>query len=258
MDDLMKSPSAIMEMIEDSDALKINKRLNLLDMNFFVFERNYQDLKLTISTFTNSEHTRLLFNAEESETILRHVVRMLHNFVAAAKSLVDHTRSVIREGYRGTEFYDEYNNQIKIRFSNNPLTAFIEGLRNYALHYSFPHCGVNVRVELDPTSGEYSEVVHFFMEKETLLRWSGWRDEQTDKKGKVTAVVDKGENFLKTAPDIIIVDQICNQYFEQIVDFHVWMHKRLEEIHLSELTWLREMNDGLRALLKPAGLGVTE
>jgi hypothetical protein len=234
MDDLMNNPAAISRMVYDSEAYQIYNRLLTLDTNLFVFEKNYRDLKLAISKFTSPENIDLLWNQQEAQTILNHIIRFFHNFLASAKTLVDHTRLLIREWYKETEFIDEYQSQIQIRFSKNPLSTFIEDLRNYTLHYSLPLCGVSIEVTTDKETEEQSENVAFFVEKETLMKWSNW---------------DKGKAFLEIADERIFVEEIADLYHEQVLDFHVWMNSRLEQIHAAELNWLTEMNSRVQELL---------
>ena len=63
---------------------------------------------------------------KEMHLVLGEVTRKLHNFIASAKTYIDHTRAVIRDWYAGTDFLKEYNKEIEHRFVGNPLTGFIE------------------------------------------------------------------------------------------------------------------------------------
>src|SRR3954454_3890374 len=114
-DDWLNNPGEISRRVRDSDAYKRYARLLTLDTNFFVFDRNYRDLKLAIDEFSKAERIPLLFDQSESQIILYHMVRLLHNYLAAAKMLVDHTRTLINDWYRDTQFIDEYKHQVNVR-----------------------------------------------------------------------------------------------------------------------------------------------
>lgn len=234
-EDWLNSPAEITQRVYQSDAYKIYTRLLTLDTNFFVFERNYQDLKLAIEMFSKPERIPLLFDQGESQVILNHMIRFVHNYLAAAKTLVDHTRTLINDWYKETAFLDAYQSQIKIRFANNHLSGFIEDLRNYALHFNMPITGLRIEVRNNPETKVQTERVTFFIEKKTLIQWSNWA---------------KGKKFLLEADKEIVIEKLVDEYFQQVLDFHRWMHQQLEEIHSAELHWLTEMNQRVQELLK--------
>ena len=68
----------------------------------------------------------------------REVVRLLHDYVAAAFSLVDATRVFVNEHYTDTGLLRVYNDRLKRDFSEAPLHRFLQDLRNYTLRYRLP------------------------------------------------------------------------------------------------------------------------
>jgi elongation factor P hydroxylase len=231
----LNSPSAIMNKVESSEAYKIYKRSLDLDQNLFVFERNYQDLKRAIEKCSQSEQIDLLLDRHQSEIILHHMCRFVHNFLASAMTLVEHTRIIIRENYVGTSFSTEYQGEIDKRFVNNPLHQFIQDFRNYALHYSLPITGFRISVKTDQVTGDQEERVVFFISKDTLLLWSGWKD------GKV---------YLEELNDEIPIENLIDDYFRLVFDFHSWLHKRLQELHKNDFDWLLRMQERINELTK--------
>ena len=232
----LNNPAEISRRIHSSNAYRIYTRLLTLDTNFFVFDKNYRDLKLAIDAFSQPEKIHLLSDNRESQIILYHMVRFVHNYLAAAKTLIDHTRTMINDWYKHTDFLGEYKEQIKTRFTNNELAGFIEDLRNYALHYSLPITGFRLQVTMNPETREQSERITFFIEKKSLLKWSNW---------------SKGKGYLQTANTEIVIEQIVDEYYRQVIEFHGWMHKRLDEIHFIELQWLDRMDQRLKELMTP-------
>lgn len=238
-EDWFDKPAEISRRIVDSDAYRIYQRLLTLDTNFFIFDRNYKDLKLAIDYCVKPEHIHKLFDHNDSQRVLLHMVRYLHNYLASAKSLVEHTRILIKDWYRQTDFIEEYNSQIKERFEGNPLSGFIEDFRNYALHYSFPLTSLHIDVTLDPETGiAKEERVIFCIQKDALLEWSGW---------------SKGRDYLMKFDQDILMENLVDEYYNQVINFHGWMHKRLEEIHAKELKWLNDMQKRIDELIKTIG-----
>ena len=60
---------------------------------------------------------------------------MLHNFLASASALIDHARKFYREMYESELQMPSYQSKITEAFSNDGLSQFVVGLRQYCLHY---------------------------------------------------------------------------------------------------------------------------
>ncbi len=159
--------------------------------------------------------------------ILREITRLLHNLVASAKSLVDHTRRFINAWYSGTDFLEEYQQEVEKRFVGNPVAGFVEDLRNYTLHYQLPPATALFEVRNELESKEQIATQTIVLNKADLLQWSNW---------------DKGKPYLEVADDRIVVQEIIGQYIQAVQAFHQWMRSRLMEIHAEELKWLAEMS----------------
>jgi hypothetical protein len=69
-------------------------------------------------------------------------MRALHNYVASASALVEHTRRIMRE--RSGPIVDEFERK-KRDVIAHPEVPFIHNLRNYVLHHSLPFIGHEVR-----------------------------------------------------------------------------------------------------------------
>lgn len=209
--------------IGESQAFAIESRFGTLDTNFYVFRVNYAELKALLSTTQTAE---LMFKYEETNRILQELTRLLHNFLASARSLVDHTRAVMKEWYGGTELHYEYTQEIQKRIISKELPGFIEELRNYALHYRLPVTTATVKVWYDPATSQQRENASLILEKPILLQWSGW-----------TA---KGKRFLLNADKEIRIETLVDQYFQDIQNLHQWISASLQNEHKELLKWLEE------------------
>jgi len=216
--------------VHNSFAAKVSGRLETLRINFYVFDRNYQELIRILEGIKNTEVWFKIWdpkNPEALDILLCETARLLQNFLASAKALVEHTQIVISSWYKSTEFLDEYHCQVTTRFRNNPLIGFVEELRNFGLHYSIPVTNANLELKIAEDRSSTTADFSLVLEKSILLEWSRW--------------TRKGKAYLSTAPDSIDIGVIARDYYQMIKDFHFWMYERLRSLHASELAWLDEM-----------------
>jgi hypothetical protein len=221
------NPEELAKEVNNSDAAIISGRLITLGRNYYVFNRNYQDITNLFEWVKKPEQILRLWdpqNRNELDTIINEVIRLFHNYLASAKTLVDLTRNVIPEWYKDTDFQNEYTAQISSRFSSSPIVGFIEELRNYNLHYSLPITKATLVMEKNPDTIDFN----FVILKRNLLNWKGW--------------TTKGKLYLDLSDDDIDLNKLVESYYQLIFEFHSWLEKRIREIHSKELLWLSEMN----------------
>ena len=223
-----KSYGELQDKIMNSEAYKIYRRLQRLKINFEIFRRNYDDFKSLLIKLEDTEWFLQLWqpkNRKELEIVLIEITRRLFNLVASAKSFIDYSRDIVRKNYSGTKFYKQYRKEVRVRFINNSMTQFVEDLRNYSVHYSFPLAEATVNAESD-LIGKGIHINHnIVLEKNNLLKWSNWQ---------------KGKAFLETSDEQIVVDDLMGKYFEAVSSFFKWTMERLRNLHSKELIWLEE------------------
>ena len=200
----------LIQEIHSSFAYRVHGRLETLRVNYFVFSRNYGELRRALEGFSNSKKTFELLDSrsrEKLDIIISEVIRLLHNYLTSAKTLIEHTRIVIREWYKETDFLQEYNDEVKARFSNNSLAAFIQELRNYSLHYTLPLANASFSVNMIEGGKGGTIDFAFILNKSSLLHWSGW------KKNK------QAMEYLNNSEDEISVNLISEEYFPKLKTF---------------------------------------
>ena len=166
-------------------------------------------------------------NRHQLNSVIYEILRLLHNFLASAKSLLSQTRVAVPSWYERTDFLKEYYEQVTSRFTNNPITKFIEDLRNYNLHYSLPITHATFSIHFEKETEKNNMSYSFVLVKSGLLEWSRWSKE--------------GKNFLRNSGDQIDIGNLVDEYYKQILDFHSWLINRLLEVHKEDLAWLAEM-----------------
>lgn len=229
MKNICDKPKSFQEHIELEQTIVNHKgreifgKIKEIERSIYIFQGNFKDLLQDINKFSQPDN--LVFfdvrNREKLESILIEIVRRLHNFVAAAISLVEHTRRIVRAMYKETPFIYDYQSELESRIISNEQIQFLHDLRNFTLHYDLPP----VAASLDLNVIEHKLVIDI----ELLKKWTNWKS------------IPK--KFLASqSSDIILIDLVKN-YAEIIFQFHDWLYNKQCEIH-------KEIFDELNALNK--------
>lgn len=149
------------------------------------------------------------------------VVRLFHNFLASAKSLIDHTRVFVEEHYEGTPLMQAYQQKIDADFTNDMLMKFIQDLRNYMLHRALPEGSMSFSITRNPDTNAQDMMSTIYIDKKGLLTWSKWTKPSL--------------SFLYAADDKIRISQISAAYGERVLGFTEWFDKRLHKHHETDI-----------------------
>ena len=116
-----------LDKLQNTEGWRISKRIEHLGISAYILKTNHDELVQRIEYFKRPEAMLLwdVRNRDQMPDYLKEVTRLLHNFVASAKTLVDHTRIIAREMYENTDFWKEYEAQIAQRLASNPLVQFV-------------------------------------------------------------------------------------------------------------------------------------
>lgn len=205
------------EKLAKSEARRYVDRLITLQKNYYVFDQNYQDLVRILDSENREKEMLVLWNLQNRASFVE-ILRLLHNFIASAQSLVDQTRVCINMWYKGTEFLEEYQVQVNSRFLNNPIAGFIQDLRNYNLHRSLPVTSARFTISEQKTLS-----FSFVLVKSAILDWDGWKQ--------------RGKKYLDTAEDQIDIRKLANSFHDLEFDFQEWLFARVIDIHREDLEW---------------------
>lgn len=98
------------------------------------------------------------------------VLRLLHNYLASAASLVDHSRRLVRG--IDQELADEFEKR-KAVVLDHPAVHLVMGLRNYLMHRALPGIGHTLSMTKVNTP-EATMESHVQLQASELCRWAGW------------------------------------------------------------------------------------
>jgi hypothetical protein len=202
--------------LSKTKGVEVSNRLDWLDYCLFIFEENYKALnEYTNSTQGADAAFEMFKDHAYSSSVHGHFVRHLHNYLVSSKSLVEHTRISMRSWYKDMPLLRIYEEEVKKIFVGDPLTAFIEELRNYCVHKS--PIGILTQHEL-AGEGPYNST---FIHKKSLLDW-----------GSLPKLAKEYLN--KFDEDIPIMDPI-SEYTDKVVSFRKWLRKEFEKYHAQEI-----------------------
>ena len=141
-----------------------------------------------------------------------HLIRYFHNFLAGAKTVVEHTRNMMRSAEISEEHRTAYQAQVDAIFADS-LSKFIEDFRNYMMHFGLPNL-----VHICSLPNERWEVV---IDMARLQAWDGW-----------TA---RSRQFIQSQPERIRLYALVEIYLNKTKTLHEWLVKSFETYYGSTI-----------------------
>jgi len=199
---------------------QIIQKIKLFSLSFEIFRANYGELRKLLVFHSQEQHALELWklrNRHLLEAFQKEVARLLHNFVASALSLVDHTRVHYRDLYEADGRFPEYKAEVKKRFQTNPLASFVRGLRQFCLHYKIPSIQSEMRYSREPPILES----RLQLIRGNLEEFSAW--------------TSPAKRFLARQEDSIDLLNVMDDYYSLVASFYRWFSDRQRELHSDEL-----------------------
>jgi hypothetical protein len=155
------------------------------------------------------------------------VVRHLHNFLASARTLVDHTRAIMNDPFIIEAHRTEYRAEVTRVFAGDPLIGFMHDMRNFALHRSIPI--TFLQLSLHPTSGQFDSAVLVDLDK--MADWDGWRS--------------GGKAFIGSHRPTIRIMALVGGYEDNIRKFYEWFCLQFQKHYEKEMGEVLAMQKAL-------------
>jgi len=213
--------------LQASSEMEIYRNLEALSASYRVFKRNYDELVYHLDHLNDPRESLFMYSSEQRENLERLIdetSRLFHNFLASAKSLVDHTRVIVNRLYFNQEFKKEYDKKLAGELANNPVQKFVQRLRNYTQHYTLPIPELEIEFAEDIAMSVRLDV-------ELLKQWDGWDTISM--------------SYLKESGDSLCLISLSNKYFVLVEQFYQWLTERQTQLHKSDFENLQKMNDEL-------------
>lgn len=189
-------------------------------LSLSIFQRNAYELTRLLNSFQTGPAAMKLWALHNNNRPLLalfrdEVARLLQNFEGSSKSLVDHANYFYRNNYRENGHFKEYEEEIKMRFEENPVVQFVHGLRNYLIHKKAPSIFTTLFFE----SGK-KPINLVLLAKEELLK-SGVLNRHAKK-------------YLHESSQEIDLLEVVSQYVSQVNQFYYWMFSRIQTVHSAD------------------------
>jgi hypothetical protein len=202
-----------------------------------IFRGNTFELQARLDFYTRPEQHLELFlqkNEELGRQAHREIIRLLHNFVCSAVTLVEHTRNFVKGHYLGSSVNREFTARINREFAENDLTKFVHELRNYVVHRGLPPTTANLKLEQDPVRapGEVKSESSYLLDVTTLVTWSGW--------------TSSAKRYLVNCGENIDLKELVRAYATAIDRFHHEFDTLLEVHHQQDLQKLKALQERTR------------
>ena len=223
-----------MNELDKMPELALKKQLDGLNISLFILDKNFEDLINVINWLGENPKADYLFwgrNRDKLNYAMKDVIRLLHNFVAASLSLIDHTRRLYRKLYAENEKFPEYQDRVNTVFINDPLSQFVKDLRRYCQHYKAP----NLVIDGSWEKGDEKLAKTFNLLKDNLLTFGDWSK--------------SAKEYLRGVEEEVNILWISTEYMDKVVTFYNWFQTRQIEIHRDELRRLEDKQKQLMRLV---------
>jgi hypothetical protein len=218
----------IFDRIRQSEGERIYWEQESLRASYVVFSKNYEALRAVIEGFENPDNgSRFLSIGKRQllKLIQLENMRHLHNFLAGASTLIDHTRVMVRRLYANHPFQHEYQAKRAEIFNGTGPAGLVKGLRNWMVHKGIVPVVIVTTFEPRTTSSIVLNI------KELRL-YDGW-DGQT-------------KAFLSSCDSDPRLLNIVESYHAKVEHLYTWLGERMSQIHSAAFTELAELQDEYR------------
>ncbi|MBU0634658.1 MAG: hypothetical protein KKA52_06300 [Candidatus Omnitrophica bacterium] len=225
-----KNIIVLIEEFRGSPEYALYKSLTTFNISLYIFNTNYSHLKKILEFVMDDPKFAPLMdvrNRDQLNNLLDDVIRLLHNFVAAAISLVDHTRNVYKELYSQTAKFPDYQNHIDREFKDDPLVQFVHCLRQYCQHYRAPN--ISIQHSWNKNDEKIKNTVNLL--KKDLEIFGSWNA--------------NARKYLDQIEERLDIYELITTYRKRILDFQVWFNSRQKEIHKTEFDLLQKKEEEL-------------
>jgi hypothetical protein len=208
--------------VDQHPANDLSKHWRAGGRSYDIFARNFQELVGVLNAARGEDLAVELFQNVRPplvrEQYFAEVDQRLHNFVASAQSLVEHTRNMIRRRYaEGSELRTLYEQRVRATFPNSPVAMFVQDLRDYTLHKELPVPGTTVTM-----SAATPPTAELRLETGRLLAWKrGWSP--------------PAKTYLEAAGEYVVLVDAVTEYGRLVEKFYAWLDAERRRVHADEL-----------------------
>lgn len=203
-------------------------RIDAFARSLRLLEHNAHELWRAVHYLTEDPRSMLLGEVrakEERDRWLEEIGRLLHNMVAATKTVVDHSRKLNRDLYgkkktaarlrtRNHHGSIQYARAVR-SLASEPVVAFVQKLRNLFVHWQMPSI-----VYVEHLGGTSNPTRTIALSRKELLAWGEW--------------TSAARAFLQESSEDVDIGEVADRYMTAIRSFYEWFAGQLEKVHATE------------------------
>jgi hypothetical protein len=211
--------------LSQTDGARLHSDAQALGRSLGLFTVNCDELLRFLSTTDDPREALRLWavqNREDFERFLDEVDRLLHNVVAAAMSLREHSYRVLDKWLKPSELdqlREEYDRRVRQVFADSQTAQLVQGLRVIVQHRKLPRLLGHAE---HTRGGPFTSTIR--LDHDDLLEWDGWSPE-------MRGALEEG-----AAP--VELREIVTEYRHAVVGFHYWFGTALRERNAEALETL--------------------
>lgn len=158
------------------------------------------------------------------EEIMGQLDQKLHNMLAAATSLVDHTRRHM-DKYSESEFAVEFESRNKT-VAEAPSSTFLRRLRNYLLHVGNAPFNLHAQFPTDHTDFDTIQL-DIRLDPASLLKWDGWNSSST--------------SYIDSFPEGVPLPETVHEYATAMGGLYEWVARQFEVLHRQDIAGANDL-----------------
>lgn len=170
-------------------------------------------------------------NQPKLDRFLDHLDVALHNFIASAATLGDHTRRIARNRVAGDAWL-KYQSEVDRVFADAPRSRFVKDLRNYMLHRTLPLAAGSFRYEKD---GPFTQAITLYVP--SMRDWDGWKPLVRE--------------YLDNVGEELDLHECLATYFEDTRRFQKWFGRYVYGVNRRTLDEAQELADRGNEMVGP-------
>jgi hypothetical protein len=206
----------------------IHQAWTALWRSFDIYTDNVSELRALLAAAETNEQLQIeLFQNVRAPTVrtayFRRLDKALHNSLAGAVSLVDHTRRHVAENFPETIFSSDFESKNSIVYKM-PESTFLRRFRNYLLHVG--HAPFKMTGTLAVKSGETGTLTVWLISEELLSVENVW-----------TA---PARTLIENHPDGIHLRAVVDVYGQSMLDLYHWVFDQQPVLRPDGLNILNE------------------
>lgn len=210
--------------LEEDPGFQYLQRRKSHERSIYVFGGNFRQLAELVDLIQSPEFYLKQAPDNKSEELQAELIRLFHNYLAAAKSLVDHTRAYVEQWHAGDDFHLKYQEKIKSSFVDSSVSKMTLDLRNYLMHRGLPPSTIRKSFEIG--ANKPLEIKILFRTS-SMTGWKGWSS--------------KSKEYMEKHGTHFELKSLVAEYQNLVSSFYKWFSAELHEMHKNELEQLESL-----------------